>query len=153
VSDAKTQGFVDNMLPHQNRAPMGLHVFGCPEGTELVRGGRPIQMSLQDMIERNKAATEKAEKESSVIDELVSNGEVETMFDLKPRLVSYEIKQRKQGGSATASPRDGQQQPQQPSASHLRADAPEFKPAALAPRPAAPKASTVVRTPAAKAPQ
>ncbi|KAF4737091.1 hypothetical protein FOZ62_010693, partial [Perkinsus olseni] len=62
VSDAKTQGFVDNMLPHQNRAPMGLHVFGCPEGTELVRGGRPIQMSLQDMIERNKAATEKAEK-------------------------------------------------------------------------------------------
>ncbi|KAF4651674.1 hypothetical protein FOZ61_010275 [Perkinsus olseni] len=154
VSDAKTQGFVDNMLPHQNRAPMGLHVFGCPEGTELVRGGRPIQMSLQDMIERNKAATEKAEKESSVIDELVSNGEVETMFDLKPRLVSYEIKQRKQGGgSATASPRDGQQQPQQPSASHLRADAPEFKPAASAPRPAAPKASTAVRMPAAKAPQ
>ncbi|EER14951.1 hypothetical protein Pmar_PMAR023275 [Perkinsus marinus ATCC 50983] len=152
VSDAKTQGFVDNMLPHQSRAPMGLHVFGCPEGTELVRGGRPIQLSLQEMIERNRAATEKAERESAIIDELVSKGEVETMFDLKPRLVSYEIMQKKQGGStATPSPREGQQQ----STYHMRADAPEFKPAGMTPtpRPIAPKASVMMQAPAAKAPQ
>ncbi|KAF4667897.1 hypothetical protein FOL47_003347 [Perkinsus chesapeaki] len=143
VSDAKTQGFMDNMLPHQNRAPLGLHVFGCPEGTELVRGGRPIQLSLQDMIERNRAATEKAQRESCVVEELLSKGEVETMFDLKPRLVSYEIMQKKQGsGSAATSPRDGQ------GVSHLRAEAPEFKPGGMAPAMPKPSVPKAVPTPA-----
>lgn len=106
--------------------------------------------------------------ESAIIDELVSKGEVETMFDLKPRLVSYEIMQKKQGGStATPSPREGQQQSKKLEGQkilvkklmigtyHMRADAPEFKPAGMTPtpRPIAPKASVMMQAPAAKAPQ